>query len=116
MTTLQIEPMFKLRHYEGIPMNKKTFRQRLENARREQRKRDEINAQKITPYDTGKLKIGVYYVPPKQKQSDEDLMLQNLLLGDKTPFMPQLNFNLKYLFYVLLLVVFYIGASSLVSN
>lgn len=72
--------------------------------------------QKITPYDTGKLKIGVYYVPPKQRQSDEDLMLQSLLLGDKTPYLPQFTFDLKYVFYTLIGVVFYIGITAIVSK
>lgn len=65
------------------------------------------------PYDTGKIKIGVYYRPPKQKQSDEELMLQSLLLGDKTEFMPQFHFNLKYLFYLVLGFVGYLIATAL---
>lgn len=97
-------------------MDKKTFRKRMELARQQQRKQDELLAKKITPYDTGKLKIGVYYVPPKQKQSDEDLMLQSLLLGDKTPYMPQFNFDLKYVFYLLVGIVFYIGITAIVSK
>jgi len=65
------------------------------------------------PYDTGKIKIGVYYKPPKQKQSDEELMLQSLLLGDKTEFLPQFHFNIKYLFYLVLGFVGYIVLNAL---
>ncbi len=74
------------------------------------RKNDTINT---TPYDTGKIKIGVYYQPPKQKQSNEDLMLQSLLLGDKTPYLPQFTINLKSVFYAILGVVIYLGAIAL---
>ena len=66
-----------------------------------------------TPYDTGKIKIGVYYEPPKQRQSNEDLMLQSLLLGDKTPYMPQFVLNIKYVFYAVLGVLVYVGAIAL---
>lgn len=35
---------------------------------------------KVTPYDTGKVKIGVYYQPPKFPMEDHELVLQNVLL------------------------------------
>lgn len=38
---------------------------------------------RITPYDTGKLKIGVYYEPPRPPQDEEEIALQNALLGGK---------------------------------
>ena len=38
--------------------------------------------EKITPYDTGKVKIGVYYQPPKFTMEDHELVLQDMLLGD----------------------------------
>ena len=74
------------------------------------RKNDTINT---TPYDTGKIKIGVYYQPPKQKQSQEDLMLQSLLLGDKTPYLPHFRIDVRYVFYVALGVLMYVGAIAL---
>ena len=40
--------------------------------------------EKITPYDTGKIKIGVYYQPPRFPMEDHELMLQNVLLHDST--------------------------------
>lgn len=48
---------------------------------------------KRPPYDTGKIKIGVYYERPKpQQQSEEDLMWQSLLLGDRPqPAMPSMS-------------------------
>ena len=36
-----------------------------------------------TPYDTGKVKIGVYYEPPRPSQDEEEISLQNALLGGK---------------------------------
>lgn len=39
--------------------------------------------EKTTPYDTGKVKIGVYYQPPKFPLEEHELLLQNLLLADK---------------------------------
>ena len=43
---------------------------------------------KITPYNTGKLKIGEFYVPPFERVpvSREDYMWQNVLLGVEKPF------------------------------
>jgi hypothetical protein len=66
------------------------------------------------PYHTGKIKIGVYYKPPRQQQSDEDLMLQSLLLGDKTNFMPQFHFDIKYLMYLIMGFVGYLVVMALV--
>lgn len=40
--------------------------------------------EKITPYDTGKVKIGVYYQPPRFPMEDHELVLQDMLLGDST--------------------------------
>lgn len=37
---------------------------------------------KVTPYDTGKVKIGVYYQPPRFPMEDHELALQDMLLGD----------------------------------
>ena len=37
---------------------------------------------KVTPYDTGKVKIGVYYQPPRFPMEDHELALQNMLLGE----------------------------------
>jgi hypothetical protein len=39
--------------------------------------------EKSTPYDTGKVKIGVYYQPPKFPLEEHELLLQNLLLADR---------------------------------
>ncbi len=42
------------------------------------------------PYDTGKVKIGMFYEPPKPRMDTEELLLQNLLLGVDTPSKPPL--------------------------
>ena len=36
---------------------------------------------RITPYDTGKIKIGVYYEPPRPPQDEDEIALQDALLG-----------------------------------
>ena len=38
-----------------------------------------------TPYDTGKVKIGVYYEPPKPPLEQDELLLQHALLGIAPP-------------------------------
>ena len=38
---------------------------------------------RATPYDTGKIKIGVYYEPPRPRQEEDEVLLQNALLGGK---------------------------------
>lgn len=39
--------------------------------------------QKHTPYDTGKVKIGLLYTPPPPPPTPEDDWIQGVLLGDK---------------------------------
>jgi hypothetical protein len=36
---------------------------------------------RVTPYDTGKIKIGVYYEPPRPAQDEDEIALQDALLG-----------------------------------
>ena len=38
---------------------------------------------KHTPYDTGKVKIGLLYAPPSPPPTPEDDWIQGVLLGDK---------------------------------
>ncbi len=39
------------------------------------------DAARRVPYDTGKVKIGMFYEPPKKSMEDHELILQNALLG-----------------------------------
>jgi hypothetical protein len=39
--------------------------------------------QKHTPYDTGKVKIGLVYTPPPPPTTPESDWIQGVLLGDK---------------------------------
>ncbi len=41
------------------------------------------NVPKVVPFDTGKVKIGVYYEPPKPQLDYDETLLQNALLGGK---------------------------------
>ena len=38
---------------------------------------------KHTPFDTGKVKIGLIYTPPPPTLTPEDTWIQGVLLGDK---------------------------------
>lgn len=38
---------------------------------------------KHTPYDTGKVKIGLLYTPPPPTPTPEDTWAQSVLLGDR---------------------------------
>lgn len=70
------------------------------------------NTQKHPPYDTGKLKIGVYYETPKrQHQSREELLIQDVLLGGSRPMFSFALF--KYAAYVVCGVVAYMFALAL---
>ena len=46
----------------------------------------------VTPYDTGKIKIGVYYTPPRRvvDMGVHAELLQRALLGIKTPWYERL--------------------------
>lgn len=49
------------------------------------------------PYDTGKVKIGMFYEPPKKRMEDHELILQNALLGleqRKEPVLQRIVANL----------------------
>lgn len=39
--------------------------------------------EKHTPYDTGKVKIGLLYTPPPPVPTPEDAWAQSVLLGDR---------------------------------
>ena len=39
--------------------------------------------QNYTPYDTGKVKIGLTYTPPLPQLTPEEEKIQSILLGDK---------------------------------
>lgn len=36
-------------------------------------------------YDTGKVKIGIYYQQPQHRPTREELKMQSVLLGDRQP-------------------------------
>lgn len=43
---------------------------------------------RLVPYDTGKVKIGMFYEPPRPRPEDHELLLQNVLLGTHQPKEP----------------------------
>ena len=43
----------------------------------------------VVPYDTGKVKIGLLYTPPKPQMTRDEEVIQAALLGIKlTPYIP----------------------------
>lgn len=51
---------------------------------------------KITPYDTGKVKIGIYYQQPPASVCKEDLLVQRLYLGaGRRAFLTQKEIDFK---------------------
>ena len=49
------------------------------------------DAARRVPYDTGKVKIGMFYEPPKKSMEDHELILQNALLGLDEPKEPLIH-------------------------
>lgn len=43
------------------------------------------DSSRVTPYDTGKVKIGLYYEPPKPPLAQDEVILQHALLGIAPP-------------------------------
>ena len=64
-----------------------------------------------TPYDTGKVKIGLYYEPPKYIESDPDMIaIQGWFLGDNRLARRNYIANLIYIcllaFTVVLMIIY----------
>jgi hypothetical protein len=56
-----------------------------------------------TPYDTGKVKIGLYYEPPKYVEQDRDMIaIQGWFIGDNKAARRNYIANLAY---IILLVI-----------
>jgi hypothetical protein len=50
-----------------------------------------------TPYDTGKVKMGLYYEPPKYVEQDRDMIaIQGWFLGDNKAALRRYYANLSY--------------------
>ena len=51
-----------------------------------------------TPYDTGKVKMGIYYEPPKYVESDPDMIaIQGWFIGDNRAARRNYIANLAYI-------------------
>jgi len=51
-----------------------------------------------TPYDTGKVKIGLYYEPPRYVEQDRDMIaIQGWFLGDNKAARRNYIANLAYI-------------------
>lgn len=63
----------------------------------------------VTPFDNGKIKMGIYYQKPKYVEHDADMLhLQKLLIGDPDQLRKEMIMNICYgvlLVFVLLIVV-----------
>lgn len=59
-----------------------------------------------TPYDTGKVKIGLYYEPPKYIESDPDMIaIQGWFIGDNKVARRNYIANLSYIVLLVIAVV-----------
>lgn len=59
-----------------------------------------------TPYDTGKVKIGLLYEPPKYVESDPDMIaIQGWFLGVNRPAKIQRLANIAYCCVVVIAIV-----------
>jgi len=59
-----------------------------------------------TPYDTGKVKIGLYYEPPKYVEQDRDMItIQGWLIGDNKEARRNYIANLCYIILLAVTVV-----------
>lgn len=63
----------------------------------------------IVPFDTGKIKMGIYYQKPKYVEYDKDMLyLQKWLIGDPEKLRKELIINYVYgilLVFVLLVIL-----------
>ena len=59
---------------------------------------------KVTPYDTGKIKIGIYYEPKSNYYNEDQDWVQEALLGIKPDWTKNLD---SYVEYACLFAVFY---------
>jgi hypothetical protein len=66
-----------------------------------------------TPYDTGKVKIGLLYQehPSKYYNADQD-WIQNVLLGERRHYMTTWYSDLVSLFYFLFSIVCLLGTTA----
>ena len=59
-----------------------------------------------TPYDTGKVKIGLYYEPPKYVEQDSDMIaIQGWFIGDNKAARRNYIANLAYIILLAVAVV-----------
>jgi len=59
-----------------------------------------------TPYDTGKVKIGLYYEPPKYVEQDSDMLtIQGWFIGDNKAARRNYWANVAYICILVVAVV-----------
>jgi hypothetical protein len=61
--------------------------------------------EKHTPYDTGKVKIGLLYTPPPPIVTPEDTWAQSVLLGDRHDFTDLALSTIQSLLAIVILVL-----------
>jgi hypothetical protein len=69
---------------------------------------------KHTPYDTGKVKIGLLYTPPPTVPTPEETWVQGLLLGDRQGMSDDARACVQSLVVIALVVlgILFIGGTS----
>ena len=69
---------------------------------------------KHTPYDTGKVKIGLLYTPPPPIATPEETWVQSVLLGDKQGLSDEARTCVQSLVAIVFVVIgiFLLGGTS----
>ena len=68
----------------------------------------------VTPYDNGKVKMGIYYQKPKYVEEDRDMLnLQTYLIGDPVKLQRELHIRRAFeLLAVLILLIILLKGNS----
>jgi hypothetical protein len=68
---------------------------------------------KTPPYDNGKIKMGIYYEPPKYVEEDPDMLeIQKWMIGDpvrlRTQYWTEVVLNVSIGFVICVVVLMYV--------
>ena len=69
-------------------------------------KRSDFIPAGITPFDTGKVKIGIYYQKPKYVEYDSDMLeIQKWMIGDPDKLRREYWINVAYLIAIVFVLI-----------
>ena len=67
---------------------------------------------KVTPYDTGKVKIGIYYEPKHNHHNPDQDWVQDVLLGERRSYMTYWYFDFITLVYFMFAITCLVCTSA----